>query len=148
MPNRHGRGYKSNAASEYFTTTTLMQVHRIGNPPHLQQGCGGRPANAMQMHNTCKQEPPIRQDDLPTWSWTGLVLKAPRRLNHLGSLTSIKVCRDRASARTSERSQARNGARTVVDAHCMFIQHACKIKHTKNSQCRVRRAVNSSLQLA
>jgi hypothetical protein len=29
-----------------------MQMHRT--PPHLQQGCGGRPANSVQMHNTWK----------------------------------------------------------------------------------------------
>ena len=75
MPNRHGGGYKSNSASESSTTAISMQMHR--NPPHLQQGCGGRPANAMQMHNNWKQMPPVRQDDLPIWSRPGLVLKAP-----------------------------------------------------------------------
>ena len=75
MPNRHGGGYKSNSASESSTTAISMQMHR--NPPHLQQGCGGRPANAMQMHSNWKQMPPVRQDDLPTWSRPGLVLKAP-----------------------------------------------------------------------
>ena len=75
MPNRHGGGYKSNSASESSTTAISMQMHR--NPPHVQQGCGGRPANAMQMHSNWKQMLPVRQDVLPAWSRPGPVLRTP-----------------------------------------------------------------------
>ena len=75
MPNRHGGAYKSNSASESSTTAISMQMHR--NPPHVQQGCGGRPANAMQMHSNWKQMLPVRQDVLPAWSRPGPVLRTP-----------------------------------------------------------------------
>ena len=75
MANRHGGGYKSNSASESSTTAISMQMHR--NPPHVQQGCGGRPANAMQIHSNWKQMLPVRQDVLPAWSRPSPVLRTP-----------------------------------------------------------------------
>ena len=100
MPNRHGGGYKSNSASESSTTAISMQMHR--NPPHLQQGCGGRPANAMQMHNNWKQMPPVRQDDLPIWSRPGLVLKAPLQSAMQGGTKSGVVTGFPSTYRTPE----------------------------------------------
>ena len=68
-----------------------ISTHMHWNPPHVQQGGGGRPANAMQMHSSWKQMHPVKQNGLPARSRPGLVLKAPRKVQCRGDLRPMPI---------------------------------------------------------